>query len=93
MGLDMYALTTSEAVASAVDFEVKEKTTLHYWRKPPNLYGWMEALYYQKGGSSEQFNCVTVVLTTEDLDRLEADVKAGNLPPGRTGPGRRKAGR
>jgi hypothetical protein len=40
----------------------------------------MNRLYCEKGGSSDEFNCVPVALTSEDLDRLEADVKAGNLP-------------
>ena len=40
----------------------------------------MEKLYYEKGGSSDCFNCAPVVLTSEDLDRLEAAVKGGNLP-------------
>jgi hypothetical protein len=46
MGLDMYAMTTTEAVADAVDFKVGIAAELHYWRKHPNLHGWMEALYY-----------------------------------------------
>ena len=80
MGLDMYAMTTREALPGAVDFEAKETSEIHYWRKHPNLHGWMQNLYYQKGGSSDEFNCVPVVLSAEDLDRIEADVKAGNLP-------------
>jgi len=40
----------------------------------------MEALYYAKGGVADSFNCVPVMLTEADLDRLEADIKAGNLP-------------
>ena len=80
MGLDMYASATREAVENAVDFTVKESSGLHYWRKHPNLHGWMEALYYEKGGS-DTFNCTPMVLTSEDLDRLEADVRAANLPP------------
>ena len=79
MGLDMYAVTTQETVDKPVDFNVKEASELHYWRKHPNLHGWMEALYYEKGGT-ERFNCVPVVLPAQDIDRLEADVKAGNLP-------------
>ena len=79
MGLDMYAMMTSETVTKPVDFEVEQATELHYWRKHPNLHGWMEALYYEKGGG-ELFNCVPLVLTPEDLDRLEADVRAANLP-------------
>ncbi len=76
----MYAMTTTEAVADAVDFKVGIAAELHYWRKHPNLHGWMEALYYEKGGSSDRFNCVPVVLSAGDLDRLEADVKGGDLP-------------
>ena len=80
MGLDMFAKTTSEAVESATDFEVQDSSELHYWRKHPNLHGWMEELYFEKGGSCESFNCTTLALTMEDLDRLEKDVKNGNLP-------------
>jgi hypothetical protein len=79
MGLDMYAVTTREAVEKPVDFKVKEASEIHYWRKHPNLHGWMEELYYEKGGT-ELFNCVPVVLTAQDLERLEADVNAGSLP-------------
>jgi hypothetical protein len=53
---------------------------LMYWRKHPNLHGWMENLYYEKGGKSESFNCVTVELTLEDLDSLEKAVMGQNLP-------------
>ena len=80
MGLDMYAMTTMEAVPGMVDFEVRGASEMYYWRKHPNLHGWMEALYYEKGGSSDKFNCVTVALIASDLDRLEADLKAGKLP-------------
>jgi hypothetical protein len=41
-----------------VDFEVKEANELHYGRKHPNLHGWMEALYYAKGGAADTFNSV-----------------------------------
>ena len=51
-----------------------------YWRKHPNLHGWMEELYREKGGESDTFNCTPVVLTTEDLDNLEAAIKDGELP-------------
>lgn len=80
MGLDMYAFATQETPASPVDFKVKEVRELQYWRKHPNLHGWMQTLYYEKGGKSEDFNCVPVVLTVQDLDRLEAVVRAGELP-------------
>lgn len=51
-----------------------------YWRKHPNLHGWMESLYREKGGKSSMFNFAPVVLTTEDLDNLEAAIKKEELP-------------
>ena len=52
---------------------------LAYWRKHPNLQGFMEALYYDKGGEGE-FNCVDVELTLEDLDALEESLDNQELP-------------
>ena len=72
MGLDMYARITPDPVTSPVDFEVETSADIHYWRKHPNLHGWMEQLYYAKGGAAESFNCVSVAVTADDLDRLEA---------------------
>lgn len=80
MGLDMYALTTRQQPASPVDFEVEGGTHLHYWRKHPNLHGWMENLYREKGGQAPDFNVVPLQLTREDLDRLEADIRGCRLP-------------
>ena len=80
MGLDMYAMITNHTPKSPVDFKAESPTELHYWRKHPNLHGWMEALYYAKGGAADSFNCVTLQLTLEDLSKLEADIKAIELP-------------
>lgn len=80
MGLDMYALTTDEKITAPVDFKAEEIAELHYWRKHPNLHGWMEHLYREKGGEAEVFNCVNVELTPDDLDSLEEAIKAGTLP-------------
>lgn len=80
MGLDMYAFTTAEAVEAEVDFTAKTASELAYWRKHPNLHGWMERLYREKGGQDDTFNCVNVALTADDLDRLEADIRADALP-------------
>ncbi|MBN8948942.1 MAG: phosphoglycerate kinase [Rhizobiales bacterium] len=80
MGLDMYACTLSRTPDAPVDFEGKGATHIHYWRKHPNLHGWMERLYREKGGCDDSFNCVNVRLTREDLDRLEADIRARQLP-------------
>ncbi|NCC53767.1 MAG: phosphoglycerate kinase [Spartobacteria bacterium] len=80
MGLDMYAYVTAEKPSRPVDFEVKVAHRMFYWRKHPDLHGWMQRLYVRKGGTDETFNCVPVLLTAKDLDRLEADVQAGSLP-------------
>ena len=75
MGLDMYAYKTKFKPSKEVDFrdELQEAEAqledLHYWRKHPNLHGWMEDLYNEKGGEDE-FNCRPVQLTKEDLQRL-----------------------
>ena len=51
-----------------------------YWRKHPDLHGWMENLYREKGGREQSFNGDLVVLTLKDLDRLEEDILRKNLP-------------
>ena len=79
MGLDMYAMITTETLESEVDFKVDNADALYYWRKHPNLHRWMQNLYYEKGGAAD-FNCVPVVLSASDLDRLEADILSENLP-------------
>ncbi len=80
MGLDMYAFVTDERVA-AVDFcEPDRFEELHYWRKHPNLHGWMEALYKAKGGKNPQFSLSAVKLESANLDRLEAGIRDGRLP-------------
>ena len=80
MGLDMYAYTTAEEV-SEVDFSVSDSTELYYWRKFNALHGWMQDLYYAKGGKSDEFNCDNVRIDAEDLDDLEEVLKKGLLRP------------
>jgi hypothetical protein len=81
MGLDMYAFATRKAPSEKVDFpQHEEDFELHYWRKHPNLHGWMQRLYRAKGGTAEQFNLATVILETDDLDQLEADICVDRLP-------------
>ena len=77
MGLDMYALATKAKPETDVDFSTKnfEQEELHYWRKHPNLHGWMQNLYDAKGGTSHDFNGDCVVLDSEDLDNLEQDIQ------------------
>jgi len=82
MGLDMFAYRTSIKPESATDFSINgdDTTEIQYWRKHPNLHGWMESLYYRKGGKEEIFNCVAVELTEEDLTELESAIQKGDLP-------------
>lgn len=81
MGLDQYAFARKGKPFKDEDGALKYPVQLElaYWRKHPNLQGWMEELYRQKGGT-EEFNCVDVELTEEDLDSLEAAVKDTALP-------------
>ena len=98
MGLDQYAYVAAKADAYDEYYEdenykkadddptkLRKPTELAYWRKHPNLQGWMERLWLEKNpGDNENpdyvFNGVQLELTWEDLDRLEADVKSDNLP-------------
>jgi len=78
----MYAFSTKAKPKSEVDFETKnfKPEEVHYWRKHPNLHGWMQSLYDSKGGTSDSFNGDCVVLDSEDLDNLEQDIRDYNLP-------------
>lgn len=50
-----------------------------YWRKHPNLHGWMHRLWESKGNSGD-FNGNELELTWEDIEQLELDVQNKNLP-------------
>ena len=87
MGLDMYAFGVDSHVLGdkQVDFTIPEDVQtieLAYWRKFHQLHGWMEDLFREKGGEGD-FNCQTVRLMPEDLDRLSKDAEQGL--PGRQG--------
>lgn len=78
----MYARKTKYNPETQVDFRVtedQESEEIYYWRKHPNLHGWMEQLYRSKGGK-EEFNCVNVMLTNEDLEKLKEDIAGKGLP-------------
>lgn len=83
MGLDMYAFSTKAKLNKEVDFSTTnlQPEELHYWRKHPNLHGWMHSLYESKGGDTHSdFNGDCVVLTESDLEDLEHDIKQYDLP-------------
>ncbi len=69
---------------------VTKPREIAYWRKHPNLHGWMEKLWIRKleaegkipGESNfgSTFNGIEMELTAEDLDELERAVTHGQLP-------------
>ena len=81
MGLDQYAnARRGEGIVDDEGYTYYEDSMeLAYWRKHPNLQGWMQELYYEKGGEGD-FNCVDVELTLDDLDDLEESLDEEALP-------------
>ena len=98
MGLDMYAYVGTQGQREAfwegaeldqdtkefVNRQVTRPRELAYWRKHPNLHGWMEQLWLSKntesGAVDSDFNGVELELTWEDIDQLEQDIRQGALP-------------
>lgn len=108
MGLDQQAYVAARAgqyneyyETSTWDADQQEYTggtvskprEIAYWRKHPNLQGWMQQRWLRKlnipTDASDQFiedripgpfNCVELELTAEDLDDLERAVIHGKLP-------------
>jgi len=88
MGLDQYAYVAARADTEHGDLSRRE---LAYWRKHPNLQGWMERLWLKKldvpnnegdrfieyNYPPQDFNCVELQLSWDDIDRLEKDILSG----------------
>ena len=80
MGLDMFAYVTDETPATPVDFpEPENHEELHYWRKHPNLHGWMERLYEAKGGASGDFNLAPMCEFRRN-PAGDSDLKSATVP-------------
>jgi len=89
MGLDMYAYVAKKEgqmrdYYESYDYDsdsgpVEKPREIAYWRKHPNLHGWMHKLWNERGHNSD-FNGDELELTFEDLDRLEYVVKHKELP-------------
>jgi hypothetical protein len=93
MGLDMYAYAAARSGQNEDYYQqnldgnlesVSKPREIAYWRKHPNLHGWMEELWRSKNelGSVDDpmFNGVELELTWDDLNQLEQDIKEGKLP-------------
>jgi len=93
MGLDMYAYVAAKAgqdkeywdscefdkeTGEYVNPKVTKPFEIAYWRKHPNLHGWMYNLWVSKGNEGE-FNGDELELTWEDIDQLEEDLKKGRV--------------
>jgi len=99
MGLDMYAYVAARAGQQAEFYEgsewdpdhkehrnpnVNKPRELAYWRKHPNLHGWMAQRWLRREGNAlreaDNFNGIEMELTAEDLDDLELAIKKRQLP-------------
>lgn len=85
MGLDQYAYSAAKSgkydeYYNSDGTSKNKPKDLAYWRKHPNLQGWMEKLAEAKGLEYDSFNGVELELTWEDLEMLEQDVLAERLP-------------
>jgi hypothetical protein len=99
MGLDMYAYVAARAGQQAEFYEgsewdpdhkehrnpnVNKPRDIAYWRKHPNLHGWMAQRWLEREGNelreTDNFNGIEFELTADDLDDLEYVVKKRRLP-------------
>lgn len=98
MGLDQYAYVATKAGArdeywhddnynkpDGDPTKLSKPRELAYWRKHPNLQGWMERLWLERNPEVQNdrrasFNCVELELTWEDLDDLERAIRHRQLP-------------
>jgi len=94
MGLDMYAYVAGRKGQQAEYWEnydgetdtspVEKPRELAYWRKHPNLHGWMAELWMVREtggeGDTNNFNGIELELSWHDLDNLESAVKERALP-------------
>ena len=78
MGLDMYAYTATKPCDDSSDKSSHRE--ISYWRKHPNLHGWMERLAERKSLKYDSFNGIELELTWNDLEELEQDIVNKQLP-------------
>lgn len=104
MGLDQYAYAAAKAkqreeyytdgnfdkeTGEWVNLQSTKPIEIAYWRKHPNLQGWMERLWAKKGYPNRrdsdnklwetQFNGIELELTWDDLGQLERDIMSGQV--------------
>lgn len=83
MGLDQYAYVAERA---GTEYDDAGRQELAYWRKHPNLHGWMQQLWEKRERPAPEndpagtFNGVELELEWRDIERLEEAVSQGALP-------------
>lgn len=87
MGLDQYIFrvkSTEIPDSTIVDFEINsytEQLEVAYWRKFPDLQGWMQKEYITAGGVNIDFNTCNIVVTLDLLKKLQHDIRTDKLEP------------
>jgi hypothetical protein len=93
MGLDMYAYVATkpnqndefwqsadaDETGEFVSATVVKPREIAYWRKHPGLHGWFQQEWAALGNEGD-FNGDELEITWDMLERLEKDVREGNLP-------------
>ena len=81
MGLDQYAYVVAKNEQNT-DLEPSSTSpavsTIGVWRRHYELQDFMEKLYRKKGGTSEDFNLVSVRLSEDDLAEIGAEANSYN---------------
>ena len=96
MGLDMYAYVANpgqryeywegakfdQDTGEFINITTSAPRQIAYWRKHPNLHGWMCNLWMARGlgCDADSFNGIELELTWDDIDALEKTVRARDLP-------------
>ena len=93
MSNSAYNVQTGQTTPEFFDFEMfvtKNPTAsipyqlskeLVYWRKHPDIHGWMKNLFFEKGGQTESdFNHDVVWLTIKDVINLKDAIENDKLP-------------
>ena len=92
MGLDQYAITKLLDKAPELDPNLHGQEMVNYmntaeriqicsWRKHPHFHGWMERLWRtrEQPYKTDDFNCVELELTQQDILELQEAVTNGTL--------------
>ena len=83
MGLDQFAYKSKVSIEEFTPDNIEE---IFYWRKNPDLHGWMQELWEHRNedlvadNPDMQFNTVYLELTAHDIDTLEHQNNNHALP-------------